>query len=273
MPSIVVAPEPEPGAPVFAVGTLEQTLAAVSRIGYDAVELRLRHPADVDAAALRRALARGGLTLRALLTGPAAADGLSLSDSSRAGEALRRVAGMLELAEPHGADLVLSWLLGPLPQGPRRSDAEATLVESLAACRELAERRGARLLLEPVNRYEPGAASTVAAVTELSERAGGGFWLLLDLFHMNIEEADMVGVARNAAPAVAHVHLADSNRRVIGQGHVPARAVVDALRDGGFTGTFGVEALLGAEPELGAAAALPRARSFERACASVPLRG
>ena len=46
--------------------------------------------------------------------------------------------------------------------------------------------------------------------------------ILADMFHMNIEEADMAESIRQFGILIGHVHFADSNRRAIGFGHTDA---------------------------------------------------
>ena len=67
--------------------------------------------------------------------------------------------------------------------------------------------------------------------------------LLCDLFHMNIEEADLAAALRRAGPLVGHVHFADSNRRAIGFGHTDLAPIIAALRDIGYAGYLSAEIL------------------------------
>jgi sugar phosphate isomerase/epimerase len=67
--------------------------------------------------------------------------------------------------------------------------------------------------------------------------------LMADLFHMNIEEASVTGAIGDHAGAIAHVHLADSNRRPPGQGHTDFPAVLAALDAIGYDGALTMEFL------------------------------
>ena len=67
--------------------------------------------------------------------------------------------------------------------------------------------------------------------------------VLSDLFHMNIEEADIAAALREAGKLVGHIHFADSNRHAIGFGHTGVASVVAALRDIGYTGYLSAEIL------------------------------
>ena len=65
--------------------------------------------------------------------------------------------------------------------------------------------------------------------------------LLADLFHMNIEEADLPAAIRSAGSFIGHVHFADSNRRAVGGGHTSVPPIIAALREVGYTGYLSAE--------------------------------
>src|SRR5204863_1125867 len=67
--------------------------------------------------------------------------------------------------------------------------------------------------------------------------------LLADLFHMNIEEADIAEALKQAGSAVGHVHFVDSNRRPAGNGHLDYVPIIAALRGIGYSGYLSAEAL------------------------------
>ena len=91
----------------------------------------------------------------------------------------------------------------------------------MAQLGEAAAAAGGRLVLEPLNRYETDLCNTLAQGGEVIERTGSDrIGLLADLFHMNIEEADVAASLVAAAPRLGHIHFVDSNRRPAGCGHL-----------------------------------------------------
>jgi sugar phosphate isomerase/epimerase len=234
--SIAVGLRPAAGAPLLGGPSLEATLAAAGRAGFGSVELLLGRPEDVPG--LGAALRSAGVTLRGLLSGPVrTAEGLSLAERATADAAVARVGALIDLAAAHRAHVVLGWVLGG-----EEAD-EPTLIASLERCRDAAHAAGVPLLIEPVNRYENPGLTTAAAAAALIDGAGGGIGLVLDTFHMNIEEADPAATLRAFARRIGHVHLADSNRRLPGEGHLPLGAWLAELRAAGYDGTIGIEAL------------------------------
>jgi sugar phosphate isomerase/epimerase len=243
--SIAIGLRPVPGAPLLAGDDLAATLAAAAAAGFGSVELLLG--SSEDAPELGVALRDAGLRLRGLLSGPIrAVDGLSLGDPATAAAAARRVEALIAMAAPHGADVVLGWVLGGAAADP------STLVGSLRRCRDAARAAGVGLLVEPVNRYEDPVVRTAAEASELIDNAGGGLMLLLDLFHMSIEEADPPATLRRFARRAGHIHVADSNRRPPGEGHLPLAGWLRELP--GFDGTVGIEAVHDGQDARAAAA-------------------
>ena len=110
--------------------------------------------------------------------------------------------------------------------------------------------RGVLVLFEPLNRYEDHMVNTLAQGVDLCRAVGlDSVRIMADLFHMNIEEADLAASFRTAGEMVAHVHLADSSRLEPGTGHTDFAAAFAALRDIGFTGYGAIECRLSQEPE------------------------
>ena len=130
------------------------------------------------------------------------------------------------------------------------------LVDMLGQLGTHAQRRGVRVFLEPLNRYEDHMVNTLAEGADLCRAVGlASVRLMADLFHMNIEEADLAASLRDAAEVVAHVHLADNTRLEPGTGHTDFAAAFGALREIGFEGYGAVECRLSGEADVALRAA------------------
>lgn len=97
---------------------------------------------------------------------------------------------------------------------------------------------GTSLYLEPVNPYETQFLTTLADAVRVRRRIKDHPHVLIaaDLFHMALAEADLYGALREHAADIGYVHLADSNRRLPGQGLTDFAAASAALRQGGYAG-------------------------------------
>lgn len=126
---------------------------------------------------------------------------------------------------------------------PRSPDEDAAaLGDALAEILPRAADREVSLFLEPINRYESHYLNTLAEAEVVVKQAASP-WLSItaDLFHMSIEEADPAGELARVAPHVGHVHLADSNRRLPGQGHLDLEAHFVELLQAGYGGWLAIE--------------------------------
>jgi sugar phosphate isomerase/epimerase len=79
------------------------------------------------------------------------------------------------------------------------------------------------------------------AVTLLEPLGHPQLGIVADLFHMALEEPDIPGAIRRHGPHIGHVHLADSNRRLPGQGSTNFPEVLRALQEIGYEGWMAYE--------------------------------
>jgi D-psicose/D-tagatose/L-ribulose 3-epimerase len=59
---------------------------------------------------------------------------------------------------------------------------------------------------------------------------------MIDTFHINIEERDVLTSLAGVQDILAHVHLSETNRDVLGTGHWPTAGFLDRLAEIGFAG-------------------------------------
>jgi len=109
------------------------------------------------------------------------------------------------------------------------------LIDALGEVGQHASAEGVVLLLEPLNRYEDHHINRLEQALELIRATGtDSVKLLADVFHMNMEEADLAEAIRRAGPEIHHVQLADSNRLEPGAGHLDFASVFRALQQIGY---------------------------------------
>lgn len=104
----------------------------------------------------------------------------------------------------------------------------------VAAVREIASRaaqRNLRVAIELLNRYEAHLLNSAdEGLRFVGEVGAANLGLLLDTYHMNIEEAHLPRAIENANGNLFLFHTADSNRQAVGRGHTDFRAIASALR-------------------------------------------
>jgi sugar phosphate isomerase/epimerase len=135
----------------------------------------------------------------------------------------------------------------PADYAPERQ----ALVETVAELGQHAESEGVVLLLEPLNRYEDHHLNRLDQAVEVIKDAGTpAVKVLADVFHLNIEEADLGAALRQAGSYVYHVQLADSNRLEPGAGHLDFQPIFKSLREEGFARYYALECSLSGPPEI-----------------------
>ena len=97
---------------------------------------------------------------------------------------------------------------------------------------ETADSLGIDLCLEVVNRFETYILNTCEEAVRYCKAVGSTrAKILLDTFHMNIEEDSIGDAIRLAGPRLGHLHVGEGNRKVPGKGHLPWNEIGKALRD------------------------------------------
>jgi sugar phosphate isomerase/epimerase len=244
--TVSLVPEARSGPFVFH-GDLPAACRQAANLGFDAVEVFPPGPDAVSPSELRRLLGDNGLSLAAVGTGAGwLRHKLTLTHADAAARAKARdyVRSIIDFAGPFGAPAIIGSMQGRWDEGVVKDAALGGLGEALAELGEHARRYGTVLLYEPLNRYETNLVNAVEEGVQFLQSAGAtNAKLLADLFHMNIEEADLPGAIRAGAGFVGHVHFVDSNRRPAGLGHTDFAPVVAALREAGYGGYLSAEAL------------------------------
>jgi D-psicose/D-tagatose/L-ribulose 3-epimerase len=133
-----------------------------------------------------------------------------------------------------------------MPEGV--ADKRPFLDRSVASLKQvlpLAEDRGVVLNMEVVNRFEQFLLNTAEEGLEFVQRIGSpNAKLLLDTYHMNIEEDSIGAAIATAGSFLGHVHLGESNRKPPGHGHIPWAELAGALRRIGYQGWLVMEPFL-----------------------------
>ena len=107
----------------------------------------------------------------------------------------------------------------------------STFIESLRELAKYARDYDIGLLIEPLNRYStPICTNSEDAnyIVKLVDRENVG--IMLDTFHMNIEEDSIYDAIVNSNTMLKHVHVSDNNRKMPGFAHIDFNSVIGALK-------------------------------------------
>ena len=215
-------------------------------LGFDAIEIFTPGPDAISSDDLANLLDEIDLKLAAVGTGAGWVKHklhLCLPDATQRQQARDFIRAIIDFAGPLGAPAIIGSMQGRHGDGVTAEQARQWLREALDELGNHAAQYRVPLIYEPLNRYETNMANTLASATNLVDGLGGGnVKLLADLFHMNIEEADLPAALEAHASNIGHIHFVDSNRRPAGMGHIAWTQISQAVRRMNYTGYFSAEA-------------------------------
>jgi len=230
--SIVLSTQPASFSAVTYKGRLTENLHKIKKLGFDGVELAIRNPADLDLKHIQKMLRDTGLKLPAIGTGQAfGEEGLSFThrDSKVRKAAVDRILSHMELAKKLDALVIVGLIRGKCSLEVEKIQAEEWLLEALHQC--TAREKTVKLAIEPINRYETDLLNTIDESLHFLEKLNiQNVGLLLDTFHMNIEEPSITSSILAARDRLFHVHVADSNRWFPGAGHIDFKSIIHTLK-------------------------------------------
>jgi D-psicose/D-tagatose/L-ribulose 3-epimerase len=236
---------------------------SVAAMGFDLIELCIEDPATIDRVAIRARLEAAGIG--ALVCGAFGPDrDVSSDDPAIRESGLRYIAQCVEIAAELGAPFVGGPMYSAtgktaLVSQDKRSQQLAWAAENLARAADAAATRGVGLAIEPLNRFETDLINTVDQAVAFVRRIGqDNVGLLLDTFHMNIEERSIPDALRRAKGHLFHFHACANDRGVPGRDHLPWTEIDAALAQIGYRGPWVIEAFNPAIKEIARAVSLWR---------------
>ena len=252
---------------IFAGPDLEGSFHKSAEFGFDGVELMLKNPARLNSAQVRRLLERYGLELAGLCSGQVyGEDGLGLigPDPDVCRKAMERMKALADFAGSFGEGTILN--IGRSRGRADETDLEGSWRRAVAAFRELADYAqplGVRLALEPLNHYDVNYVITTQDGVRICHQVDRtNFGLMLDVYHMNIEDVNLHTSLNEARQYCWHVHFSDNNRRYPGNAHMDFPAIIETLRELRYDGFVSAEILPLPDPETAARSTIEYLRRF-----------
>ena len=215
-------------------------------LGFDTLEICIEDPTRITASAVSEAADDAGVSIA--VCGAFGPDrDVSHEDPARRRLGIDYLVSCIDLAAAVGAPNVIGPMYSATGKTRLLPDAEREqqrtwAAESLREAGEYAAGRGVGLAMEPLNRFETDLVNTVEQGLDLCERIGlDNVGLLLDTFHMNIEEKSIPDAIVSAGTRLRHFHACENDRGAPGSGHVEWDAVFAALAETGYDGLVVIE--------------------------------
>ncbi|GIH09145.1 isomerase [Rhizocola hellebori] len=242
---------------------LASLLPKFAKWGFDAVELPVENLGDWSPGAVGDLLAAHGLSAAAVIAVTSPGRELVATDDETVKRTQDYVRACVDLAVEVGAPSVCgplyasvgrTWRMSPA----ERADVYGQLRANLQPLADYAGERGVRLGLEALNRYETSVLNTVAQTLEAIDSLPATIGIMLDSYHMNIEEADPCAAIAQAGPRLVHVQVSGSHRGSPGADHIDWASWLSALSRAGYAGPLCLESFTGDNEAIAVAAAIWR---------------
>lgn len=228
----------------------EYYIPKVKKLGFDVLEISCAaltrdYATDEKIRDLKKCADDNGIILTAGY-GPTKEQNLCSADEEvvkKAMEFFEMILPKLEMMDIKvlGGGLYSYWPLDPYMPMDKEKDTERA-IKNMRKLSKVAENCDVTLGMEVLNRYEGYMMNTCEEALRFIDAVGSSHVkVMLDTFHMNIEEDNMAAAIRLAGDKLGHLHLGEQNRRVPGKGSMPWQEIGQALRDINYQGAAVME--------------------------------
>jgi len=224
---------------IFGDQPLAETAARLAGIGYQGVELE-GDLTRYDSTEVNAVLGDCGLAVLSLT--PANVD-LAHPDVAVRNEAVDYYFRLLDFAAALGDAIVCCHgAVGRIRALSSYEEERRVFVDAVRRIAHRAQQADLRIAMEVLNRYEAHLLNTAREALGFVQEVGADHvGLLLDAYHMSIEEADLRSAILSARGRLFLFHVADTNRQAVGRGHTDFQGLMRTLRDIGYEGSIILE--------------------------------
>ena len=228
-------------------GDLVECFRLLKENGYDGAELMICETGKDTHDTLKHLCREFQLEISALITGELYShEGLSLSnhDPQIRAKCITRFHDFINLAAEFGAQVNIGRSRGLYEPGIPHEQTYAWALESLQSVAQYAEQKQVTLILEPVNFLQCDFILSSQDGRDIVDQVGSKYLkLMIDVFHMNIQDKDMFAEIRQSKGYFSYVHLSDNNRLYPGQCRFDFAAIINTLRETGYDDYVSIEIL------------------------------
>lgn len=228
----------------FGDGNIVSHLRGIKELGFDGIDVFIKPMPESSLEAFEEGLADAGLEVSVIFPIVVFESGLSLSDPVVEGrqKAVASYKTQIELAARLKSGIVLGLERGNITGEETIKAYQERLASSLAELANHAAGCGVAISMEPIHRFLVNTFHRVEECLDFFAKFRlDTVGLLLDTFHMNIEERSLEDAVATASGRITHVHAVENNRGVPGDGHVDFESFIYALRKARYDGYLSLE--------------------------------
>ncbi|MET7424598.1 sugar phosphate isomerase/epimerase family protein [Dactylosporangium sp. NPDC005555] len=231
--------------------------------GFDAVELPVEQVGDWDPARTSDLLAAHGIIAAGVCAVTPPGRDLVCTDAATVASTQAYLRACVDAAAAVGASCVGGPVYAAVGRTWRMTPAErracyADFRSGVAPVADYAGERGVSIGVEALNRYETSVVNTMEQTVELLEGLPSNVGIMLDTYHMNIEEKDPYAAVAVAGPHIKHVQVSGTDRGAPGSDHLDWPRLLAELSRTGYAGALCIESFTAENETIAAAASIWR---------------
>ncbi|KAI5866562.1 xylose isomerase-like protein [Durotheca rogersii] len=224
---------------------LELTLKRASSLGYKSIELA-GEPSRYSVSETKALLKKYNLSCWGAVTIMYGSRDLVAPEPAQREDTIRYMKDVVDLAAGLGGEIVtvVPSTVGKLQPKASPREEWGWAVQGVRAVALHAEKKGLRIAVEPLNRFETYLITNTSQALQLVEEANvSNLGIAFDPFHLNIEEPDLIAAIRQSGNKIFDFHLGDNNRLAPGDGTLDWPLIIRTLREIGYDGALAHEAM------------------------------
>jgi D-psicose/D-tagatose/L-ribulose 3-epimerase len=230
---------------IYGNESLEDSLKRLKKYGYQGVELA-GEPDSLNIDSTKNLLSKYNLECSSICGIYTPERDLSSSNVNVRKNAVQYVKKCIDLAKELNAStvIVVPTFVGKVSPETNLEEEWNNAISSVKEAGLYAKDQNITLVLEALNRYETYLASNLDLGLRFVEEVNlESVKIMADLFHMSLEERNMIESLTKISRHLAHVHIADNTREAAGLGQTDFKPIISFLKDINYNGYITMEFL------------------------------
>jgi len=221
---------------------IETTIARLAKYGYKSIEIS-GEPQQYDPKHVRGLLDHYGLQCWGAVTLMVDKRNMQSGDEAKRASSVQYVKDCIQLVHDLDGQILtlVPGTVGKITPDSTPENEWKWLVEGVKEIYEVAEAKGVRVGIEPLNRFESYLITRAEQALALCAEVGPNLGVVLDAFHINIEESNIYDAIRLVGDKLVDFHVADNNRMPAGYGDYDWSELVGVLKEIGYDGALTAE--------------------------------
>ena len=218
---------------------LGTTLKRIKEFGYESIEIS-GEPTQYDVKETRTLLKEHGIRCWGGVTLTLGERNLAAKDEGQRARSVDYVKSVITMVSEFDGEIItlVPATVGKVVPDATEQEEWKWVIDATRECFAHAKKKGVRIAIEPLNRFETYLFNRCAQALALADAVSPECWVCLDTFHLNIEEEDMYEAIRLAGRRLFDFHVADNNRFAAGLGHLDWAKIVGTLKEIGYDGAL-----------------------------------